>query len=244
MRSSLRCTALALVLTLAMLPLLFSLPVLQLGGGGSGALKYTTHRYRKEIRHANANAQQSAALGYAAANADVYLARLLLEHGAVADASLALPNAARAGCVSLCRLLLEHGARRHLDDALIAAAIGVDVDDERDLSMRCWFGDNNHFSDVDVERLETVRVLLAAGARADADDSRALVEAARKGRYEIVRALLAEGAMGDAQESLALVEAARKGHNAAAAALLTYEHPAGPPPPAPRRDHLARDAAE
>ena len=167
------------------------------------------------IRHARADAQNSAALSFASALCDIGIVKILLEKGATPDTTLALPNAANCGNPELIRLLIQNGARKHLDEALVSAAGGMPIANPK---LNSW----EHQED-DKKRAEIVSTLITLGARVNAHNSAALIDASKVGRNEVIRILLANGDRGDARDSQALIEAIRNGHHVAAHTLLTFE---------------------
>jgi len=145
--------------------------------------------------------QMNAALLSAAAEADSWRTRALIEQGMdmVKYGDQAMIVAAGAGANDVVKVLLEANvsASGQNSAALIAAAEG------------------NH--------TEAALTLIKAGASSAAQSSDALVAAAGHGNMLLVRALLNDGANADAQNNAALMAAVVGGHAQVADALLNAQ---------------------
>jgi ankyrin repeat protein len=157
--------------------------------------------------------------------------RILLEHGAEANADDSSPLIAAAGCgdLELCRMLLEGQANAQANarysDALRLAARNGHVRVCR-LLLQHGAGVASAGGDGRMATLDQMRVLLSmialnTGARVTpAPGVDALVEAARNGHLDVCRVLLKHEVPEIARISDALVAASQNGHTEACRLLL------------------------
>jgi|GEM_PF-1273035 len=158
-------------------------------------------QFWKHTLSMRSEAQMNAALLSAAAEADSWRTRALIEQGLdmVKYGDRAMIVAAAGGANDVVKVLLDAGvsASAQSSAALLAAAEG------------------NH--------TEAALTLIKAGAHSAAQNSAALVAAAGHGNTTLVRALLNDGAAADAQDNAALLAAVTGGHTQIAEALLTAQ---------------------
>lgn len=159
------------------------------------------------------HARDDAALSNAVVHGRTYVVKLLLLHGADPNSNDVLTVAGRDGHPAIVFLLIDHGADGRDGRALKEAVTAGNTECVKILI--------DHGAQVQADLLTTacqnshttiVRMLLKAGADANVEDGRPLLEACDRGDADIVKLLVDHGADVEICDNEPLRRAAKKGH--------------------------------